>query len=454
MENKYTSLKFKAKVKPVEKINEEFTLCKCYVQGVGKNRNYSYMSKENIIKNSSTLHYAPVVGHLIKKEDGSLYMGGHDWTIDEDCNFKSVCVPYGVVTMDDFEFEEVDEYGEKVEYMTANVILWTGRYPELMEAIYSEDIFFNQSMEISVAQYRPYEEDSNYTELLDWTYSALCMLGKADDKDSPEHTEPCFIESKIIPHNFSKAEFAEVMSEMKQGLAFYFEKKGEEEAVDEVKDMVMEEAPEVEEPIAEDVVDEAAEAADEETVQVDEGSADDDEAVADDASDEDDDAADDQEIAGEEAVETDEVGDEESSDDASANVELNALQEAFDAYKESHVYSNEEYEALQAIYNELKEFKDNYDAAELNAQKTEVLAKAEYACLADNEAFAQLKSEMDKYSVDELATKADLIFAAHMKSTMEFSAKSNDNNNNGVLRFNLNKAGSKKGPYGNLFAKD
>lgn len=28
MATKYTSLKFKAKVKPVEKINEEFTLCK------------------------------------------------------------------------------------------------------------------------------------------------------------------------------------------------------------------------------------------------------------------------------------------------------------------------------------------------------------------------------------------------------------------------------------------
>ena len=48
MDKKHTSLKFKAKVTPIEKINDEFTLCKCYVQGVGKNRNFSYMSKENI----------------------------------------------------------------------------------------------------------------------------------------------------------------------------------------------------------------------------------------------------------------------------------------------------------------------------------------------------------------------------------------------------------------------
>lgn len=433
MENKYTSLKFKAKVKPVEKLNEEFTLCKCYVQGVGKNRNYSYMSKENIIKNSPTLHYAPVVGHLIQKEDGSLYMGGHDWTIDENCNFKSICVPYGVVTMDEFEFEEVDEYGEKVEYMTANVILWTGRYPELMEAIYSEDIFFNQSMELSVEQYRPYEEDSNYMELLDWTYSALCMLGKADDKESPEHTEPCFIESKILPYNFSRADFAEVMSEMKHGLAFYFEKKGDEEPMEEIQDIVMEEATEVEEPIVEEPVVEEEPTIEEEP------------------------AVEPEEVPEEEVVPEEPETPEEPEVEPEMepeNVELNALQSEFDAYKESHTYSNEEYEGLRAEYDELKAFKEAYDANLDKARKTEILDKVEYECLADNEEFIQLRANMDNYSAEEISTKADLIFAAHVKSTIEFSIKDEDKKTSDVIKFNFNKKESKKGPYGNLFNKD
>lgn len=423
MKNKYTSLKFKAKVKPVEKLNEEFTLCKCYVQGVGKNRNYSYMSKENIIKNSSTLHYAPVVGHLIQKEDGSLYMGGHDWTIDENCNFKSICVPYGVVTMDEFEFEEVDEYGEKVEYMTANVVLWTGRYPELMEAIYSEDIWFNQSMEISVEQYRPYEEDSNYTELLDWTYSALCMLGKADDKDAPEHTEPCFIESKIIPYNFSKAEFAEAMSEMKHGLAFYFKKKGVEETMDKIKDVEMEIEPNVETPALEE----------EPVVEME--------------------VTEEVEVAPEaEAIEEEVIEPKvETVVEEPENVELNALQSEFDAYKESHKYSNEEYEGLKTEYDALKAFKESYDASALKAKKTEILDKAEYECLAENAEFAKLRGEMDNYSVEELSTRADLIFAAHMKSTMEFSAKVDETKKPKTIGVNFNKKESKKGPYGNLF---
>ena len=437
MENKYTSLKFKAKVKPVEKLNEEFTLCKCYVQGVGKNRNYSYMSKENIIKNSPTLHYAPVVGHLIQKEDGSLYMGGHDWTIDENCNFKSICVPYGVVTMDEFEFEEVDEYGEKVEYMTANVVLWTGRYPELMEAIYSEDIFFNQSMELSVEQYRPYEEDSNYMELLDWTYSALCMLGKADDKESPEHTEPCFIESKILPYNFSRADFAEVMSEMKHGLAFYFEKKGDEEPMEEIQDVVMEEATEVEEPVVEEPVVEEGPAIEEEPVVEPE-------------------EVPEEEVIPEEPETPDEpeVEPEVEPETEPENVELNALQSEFDTYKESHKYSNEEYENLKSEYDVLKAFKDEYDAAELKTQKDAIFAKEAYSVLADNKEFNALIADAEKFSVAEIESQAKAIFADHVLQAGTFSATNTGTKKNDFMSFNFKKKEPKKGPYGNLFNKD
>ena len=57
------------KITPVKPANSEFTLCKCRIQGVGRNRNYSYMSKENIEKALPTLSYVPVVGHLMPKYD-------------------------------------------------------------------------------------------------------------------------------------------------------------------------------------------------------------------------------------------------------------------------------------------------------------------------------------------------------------------------------------------------
>lgn len=224
-QKQYAALPCYTKIEPLKPINDEFTLCKVYVQGIGKNRNYSYMSKENVERAEPTIHYIPVVGHLMTKYDENgneigKYFGGHDYAFDEDWNFKAQTVPFGVVTDDPVGYEFVREYGQDIEYMTATTILWTGRYPELKEAIYSDDCWFAQSMEVNVAQSRPYEGDSNYTELLDWTYSALCILGKSDDPEY--HTEPCFISSRFVPMSYSmeREQFNVDMSEMRERLAF------------------------------------------------------------------------------------------------------------------------------------------------------------------------------------------------------------------------------------------
>lgn len=111
----------------------------------------------------------------------------------------------------------------------------------------------------------------------------------------------------------------------------------------------------------------------------------------------------------------------------------------------------DELEKLRKDYAALVEFKANYDASVLKAKKTEILDKAEYECLAENAEFAKLRGEMDNYSVEELSTKADLIFAAHMKSTIEFSAKVDETKKPKTIGVNFNKKESKKGPYGNLF---
>ena len=108
-------------------------------------------------------------------------------------------------------------------------------------------------------------------------------------------------------------------------------------------------------------------------------------------------------------------------------------------------------DALKADYAALKEFKSNYDESVIRAQKTDILDKVEYECLVDNKEFVQLRTDMDKYSVEEVSTKADLIFAAHMKTTMEFAAK-DETKKPKVLGFNAEtKKEKKKKAYGNLF---
>lgn len=217
------------KITPVKPANSEFTLCKCRIQGVGRNRNYSYMSKENIEKALPTLSYVPVVGHLMPKydEDGEqigYYFGGHDAVIDDGLNLHWLTVPFGVVVADSFGFEDVEEYGKTVEYLTGMVYLWTGRYPELKKAIYDDETWFGQSMEISKIVHRPWESDSNFREFVSWNYSALCILGKSDDEEY--HTEPCYMNADISPvtFNLGSAQFDQLMGEMREQLALCFDK--------------------------------------------------------------------------------------------------------------------------------------------------------------------------------------------------------------------------------------
>ena len=113
----------------------------------------------------------------------------------------------------------------------------------------------------------------------------------------------------------------------------------------------------------------------------------------------------------------------------------------------------EDYAALEAKYNELKTFKDNYDAAELKAQKDTIFARSEYSVLVEDEAFKALVADAEKYSVDEVEAKAKAIFADYVIKTGTFSAKDDGEKKPKVIGFNFNKKEDKKSPYGNLFSK-
>ena len=439
MDKKHTSLKFKAKVTPIEKINDEFTLCKCYVQGVGKNRNFSYMSKENIQRCLPTLSYAPVVGHLIDKLDedgnptGEKYMGGHDYYIDDDWNLKSACVPYGVVKADSFNFETVKEYEDEIEteYLTAEVVLWTGRYPELMEAIYSDDFYFNESMEISVSEYRPYEEDSNYTELTDFTYSALCLLGKADDKTSPEHTEPCFVESKVIPVQYSleREDFSKVMGELKNELAFYFNKDKidgkEDEVVENEKEEVIETVEEVNEESTEEVVENTTEETPDAEVNEDTNTESENEEVQED------------ETVVEASVE-------ETVEETVEMSELDSLKAEYEEYKNSHSHTNEE-------FDELQKYHDDAEFEKIHTERETMLSDEKYSVLAENEAFAELKKNMDNYSLADLEKEAKVIFADYVSSVGTFSMNDSNKKSTSKIRFSMKKDTGKTKAYSTLF---
>lgn len=114
----------------------------------------------------------------------------------------------------------------------------------------------------------------------------------------------------------------------------------------------------------------------------------------------------------------------------------------------------ENYADLEAKYNALKEFKDNYDAAELKAQKDAIFAKTEYSILSDNDEFKALMIDAEKFSIAEIESKAKSIFADHVIKIGAFSSNTIEEKKAKTIGIDFNKKEAKKSPYGNLFNKN
>jgi hypothetical protein len=109
------------------------------------------------------------------------------------------------------------------------------------------------------------------------------------------------------------------------------------------------------------------------------------------------------------------------------------------------------YAELEEKYNELKTFKDNYDIAEIKAKKDEVFANEVYDGIRESDEFKTLVNDAEKYSVEEIQDKCDLLFAANEKK-IKFAAKDKKSHS---ISFNFNKKEDKKvSAYGNLFKND
>lgn len=451
MENKHTSITFKAKVKPIKPVNEEFTLCKAYVMGLGVNRNFSYISREATDAALPTLGYCPVVGHLIRKEDGTYYMGSHDYTITEDWELKSITVPYGVVVEDSFDYEDVEEFGETVTYLTANIILWTGRYEDLNSAIYSDDFYFNQSMEINPKQWRNYKEDSNYTDIVDYSFSALCLLGKADSEstnghtDENEHSEPCFISASVVPIEFSKSEFAEAMNEMKEKLSFCLKNQSSTTVTDVTMEVDIDKnngGSTMAEEIKNEVVDEVTETVVEETLE---------ETVKNTV-----------EYVAEEVVEettdetteeiVDETVEEHKEDTPTEEVveeatEETVVEESNEDYSVLYSELKEKYDALENEVVSLREYKQTKESEERKCAEDALFADYEET-IGETEEFKSLKEKASEFSLDALKKECLCIVGMYSMTN-----KTKETNKSDSLKFSLEPETSEDEPYGGLMKK-
>ena len=211
-----------AKFSNFQVINKDFTRCRCNVFYTGRNRNYSDITEEALQKFISRKGYAnvPVVAHLMKDDDGKYYIGGHDSKIVIDNNgieLVNECVPFGVIPEDCNPSMDLitERSGEQRKYFSVDIILWTHRYP-IMEAAYSDEIYFNQSMEVF---FEDYKYDNDYIVVNDFSMSALCLLRRS--MDANENIEPCFESSRVKAFSIDTDKFKQNFELMLEKLKQY-----------------------------------------------------------------------------------------------------------------------------------------------------------------------------------------------------------------------------------------
>lgn len=220
---KLKTIEMTAKLSNFSVINKDFTRCRCNVFYTGRNRNYSDITKEALQKFINRKGYAnvPVVAHLYKGDDGKLRVGGHDSKIilsEEGIEFINECVPFGVIPEDCNPSMDliIEKSGEQREYFSVDIILWTHRYP-IMDAAFSDEIYFNQSMEITLETF--YEDDDGYTVIDDFTMSALCLLNKSMNRE--DNVEPAFESSMVKKFSINEEQFKKNFELMLEELKSY-----------------------------------------------------------------------------------------------------------------------------------------------------------------------------------------------------------------------------------------
>lgn len=111
-----------------------------------------------------------------------------------------------------------------------------------------------------------------------------------------------------------------------------------------------------------------------------------------------------------------------------------------------------EIEDMRSNYSALKEFKDNYDVAQVRAQKEEVFGREEYTDIAETTDFKALRDDMDKFSVEDIVVKCDLMYAAHEKAKRKTFAQESKDTKPMAIMFGVNAVDTaNEKPYGDLW---
>lgn len=386
----------------IQPYNPLISQCEIKVLYLGQNRNHSYIDKNTAIQMANSLPGTPIVG-AYRKDVEDFGDHGHIIHIENgEITFSCKTVPYGFVAPDAQvwfkKFIDTDSFGNEIEreYLMTTGYLWTGQYEEAMKAIQEGK---GQSMELDEASLNGKWETDNRTGMEffiinDAIFSKLCILG--DD------VEPCFegaaVTAQEVSSKFSYKDFSTTLFTMMNELKEALRNKGGLEMPNEFTDAAVDNS--LEETIVEEPT---ATFADEGGEEVDAGA---------------DTETNSTEGDSEEGADTDEPVGDDNSDTTEEEVVEDDDDEGSSTKKRKFTLTEEEYTALKAENDalkqelaELKTFK-----LEIENQKKDALIN-QYYMLSDEDK-ADIIAHKSEYSLEEIESKLAVIY---VKKNVNFS---------------------------------
>lgn len=185
-------------------ISPLISACDIKVLYLNENRNHSFITKDVATEMAKSLRGSPIVA-AFSENTGDFTDHGEVVTMDsEGVHFSCNTKPYGFVSPDAKvwfqDFEDIDEYGVTTvrTYLMTTGYLWTGAYPEAQLAI---DEGRAQSMELdenTIQGHWSIKGNSNIKFYIidDAIFTKLCILG--------EDVEPCFEGASVTAPEISK----------------------------------------------------------------------------------------------------------------------------------------------------------------------------------------------------------------------------------------------------------
>ena len=270
-------------------------------------------------------------------------------------------------------------------------------------------------------------------------------MGKSED--AQYHTEPCFIESKIQPKQFSVCtdEFAEAMNEMKEKLSFCLKNQSSTTVTDVTMEVDIDKnngGSTMAEEIKNEVVDEVTETVVEETLEetVENTVEDVAEEVVEETTDE----------TTEEIV--DETVEEHKEDTPTEEVveeatEETVVEESNEDYSVLYSELKEKYDALENEVVSLREYKQTKESEERKCAEDALFADYEET-IGETEEFKSLKEKASEFSLDALKKECLCIVGMYSMTN-----KTKETNKSDSLKFSLEPEVSEDEPYGGLMKK-